>query len=133
MITFYFSVLRPHLWHTEAPRLGVKSELQLLAYTTAAAMSCICGLCCNWQQSFTLSVRPGIKLPPHGHSIRFLTLLSHNRNSSTTLFLISVNKVKTFESTKEFRDCSLFTYRTPSIFPQSINWMSYRVCFSNVY
>ena len=33
--------------HIEIPRLGVESELQLLAYTTAAAMrdvSCICDL-----------------------------------------------------------------------------------------
>ena len=28
-----------HAWHTEVPRLGVKSERQLLAYTTATAMS----------------------------------------------------------------------------------------------
>ena len=28
----------PHTGHMEAPRLGVKSELQLLAYTTATAM-----------------------------------------------------------------------------------------------
>ena len=27
----------PHLWYMEIPRLGVKSELQLLAYTTATA------------------------------------------------------------------------------------------------
>ena len=27
-----------HLWHMEVPRLGVKSELQLPAYTTATAM-----------------------------------------------------------------------------------------------
>ena len=26
-----------YLWHMEAPRPGVKSELQLLAYTTATA------------------------------------------------------------------------------------------------
>ena len=30
--------LRPHLLHTEVPRLGVESELQLPAYTTATAM-----------------------------------------------------------------------------------------------
>ena len=28
----------PHPWHMEVPRLGVESELQLLAYTTATAM-----------------------------------------------------------------------------------------------
>ena len=36
-----------HLQHVEVPRLGVKSELQLLAYTTATATrdpSCICDL-----------------------------------------------------------------------------------------
>ena len=30
---FFFSFLRPHLWHMEVPRLGVKQELA--AYTTA--------------------------------------------------------------------------------------------------
>ena len=34
--TFFF-LLGPRLWHVEVPRLGVKSELQLLAYTTATA------------------------------------------------------------------------------------------------
>ena len=37
--------LGPHLLHMEVPRLGVKSELQLLAYVTATTMldqSCIC-------------------------------------------------------------------------------------------
>ena len=31
----FFFFLGPHLWHTEVLRLGVKSELQLLAYITA--------------------------------------------------------------------------------------------------
>ena len=30
--------LGPHLRHMEVPRLGIKSELRLPAYTTAAAM-----------------------------------------------------------------------------------------------
>ena len=30
--------LGPYLRHMEVPRLGIKSELQLLAYTTATAM-----------------------------------------------------------------------------------------------
>ena len=29
--------LRPHMQHMEVPRIGVISELQLLAYTTATA------------------------------------------------------------------------------------------------
>ena len=42
---FFFS--GSHQCHTEVPRLGVKSELQLLAYATATAtpdMSSICDL-----------------------------------------------------------------------------------------
>ena len=34
----FFFFLGPHLQHMEVPRLGVKSELQLSAYTTAPAM-----------------------------------------------------------------------------------------------
>ena len=37
---FFFCFLGPHWWHMEVPRLGVKSELQLLpAYNTATATS----------------------------------------------------------------------------------------------
>ena len=36
-ILFFFVFLRPHLLHMEVPRLGVRSELQLPAYTTATA------------------------------------------------------------------------------------------------
>ena len=36
-VTFVCSFFRPHLQHMEVPRLGVKSELQLLAYSTATA------------------------------------------------------------------------------------------------
>ena len=44
---FFFFFLELHLGHIEVPRLGVKPELQLLAYTTATATrdpSCICNL-----------------------------------------------------------------------------------------
>ena len=37
-ILFYFVFLGLLLWHMEVPRLGVESELQLPAYTTAIAM-----------------------------------------------------------------------------------------------
>ena len=36
---FFFCFLGPHPRHTEVPRLGVESELHLLAYTTAPATS----------------------------------------------------------------------------------------------
>ena len=35
---FFFVFLGLHLQHMEVPRLGIKLELQLLAYTTATAM-----------------------------------------------------------------------------------------------
>ena len=42
-----------HTGHLEVPRLGIKSELQLQAYTTTTAtrdLSCICDLHCSlWQ------------------------------------------------------------------------------------
>ena len=45
--------LGPHLWHMEVPRIGVESELQLPAYTTATATrdpSCIFDLQHSSQQ-----------------------------------------------------------------------------------
>ena len=50
---FAFCFLGPLPLHMEAPRLGVKLELQLLAYSTATAMwdlSHICDLHCSLQQ-----------------------------------------------------------------------------------
>ena len=44
---FFFFFFRVYLWHRKIPRLGVESELQLLAYATASAMQDlrhICGL-----------------------------------------------------------------------------------------
>ena len=45
-----FGFLGPHLQYIEVPRLGVESEPQLPAYTTATAvldLSCICDLHCS--------------------------------------------------------------------------------------
>ena len=44
---FFFVFLGPYLYHVEVPRVGVKLELQLPAYTTATATwdpSHICNL-----------------------------------------------------------------------------------------
>ena len=35
----FLAFLGPYPWHMEVPRLGVQSELQLLAYTTATVIS----------------------------------------------------------------------------------------------
>ena len=37
-LSLFLVFLGPCLWHMEVPRLGVELELQLLTYTTAAAM-----------------------------------------------------------------------------------------------
>ena len=62
----------------EVPRLGVKSELHLLAYTPATAMpdlSCIFNLHgSSWQhQILTQWARPGLNLHLHRCYVRFLT------------------------------------------------------------
>ena len=54
---FFFFFLVLHLWHMEVPRLGIKSELQLQAYTTATAMldpSHVCDFHCSSQQCWSL-------------------------------------------------------------------------------
>ena len=49
---FFFFFLGPLLWHMEVPRLGVQSELQLPASTTATAdQRCVCDLPhSSWQR-----------------------------------------------------------------------------------
>ena len=52
-IYFFLLFLGPHPWHMEVPRLGVQSELQLPAYTTATATrgpSCIFDLHHSFRQ-----------------------------------------------------------------------------------
>ena len=50
---FFFVYLGPQLWHMEVPRLGVKSESQLLAYTTTTATPDLSHVCnphhSSWQ------------------------------------------------------------------------------------
>ena len=57
-VCLFFFFVRLHSWHMEVPRLGVKLELQLLAYATATAMpdpSCIWDIHCSSQQWWNLS------------------------------------------------------------------------------
>ena len=57
ILATHFFFLRPHLWHMEVPRLGVKLELQMQAYATASATpdpSCICDLHHSLQQHLIL-------------------------------------------------------------------------------
>ena len=71
-LLFFFGFLGLHPQHMEVPRLGVKSELQLLTYTVAIATqnpSLICDLQhSSWQHWVLdpLSER-GLGLKPHLH------------------------------------------------------------------
>ena len=64
----FFSFLGLHARHMEVPRLGVESELQLPAYTTAIATrdpSAICDLHhSSWQCRI---LTQGSNVRPHGH------------------------------------------------------------------
>ena len=59
LLSFFF--LRWHLWPMEGPRLGVKVELQLPAYTMATAM--LDSLILNPLNK----ARQGLNLHPHGY------------------------------------------------------------------
>ena len=65
----YVCFLGLHLWHMETSKLGLKSELQLLAYTTATAMwdlSCICDQHhCSQQRQIPNPLSQ--RLNPHSH------------------------------------------------------------------
>ena len=48
---FFFFFLGPHLQHMEIPKLGVESELQVLAYTTVTAMWDLRSICSLYHSS----------------------------------------------------------------------------------
>ena len=90
---FLSSFLSPHPLHMEVPRLGVQSELQLLAYTTASAtadLSCICDLHHSSRQCRILNPLSGARdrTPVLMDTSRVLNPLSHNRNSRNLLLCI---------------------------------------------
>ena len=72
---FFFFFLGPYMLHMEVPRLGVESELELLAYTTVIAtldLSCICSLCRSFRQCRILNP---LNEATHSHRdyVEFLT------------------------------------------------------------
>ena len=80
-VTFFFFALflGPHPRHMEVPRLGVESELQLSAYTTATATrdpSCVFDLHhSSWQRrSLTHCARPGIEPASSWILVRFVSV-----------------------------------------------------------
>ena len=89
-LDFFFNFLGPHLRHMEVPRLGVKLELQLLAYVTATPdPSHICDLHqSSWQCQI---LHPLIKDRGQIHILmgtsQVLNLLSQSGNSKKDGFL----------------------------------------------
>ena len=89
---FFFCFLGPHLWHMEVPRLGFKSEWQLLACATATAtqdLSCTCNLHhSSWQRQILNSLS---EARDQTHILvdtsQVSNLLSHNRTSQAANFL----------------------------------------------
>ena len=81
----FFFFLGTHLWHMEVPRLGIESELLLLAYATATAIpdpGCICNLHHRLRQCQILN--PLSKAKDHTSSwtlCRVLNSQSRNENS----------------------------------------------------
>ena len=101
---FFFVFLGPHLQHMEVPRLGVKLELQLLAYATATAMpdpSCICGLHSSLQQCQILN--PLSEARDRSCILKAasqaLNLLGYNGNSISTSYFKS-NRTRTAQNNK---------------------------------
>ena len=92
----------------EAPRLGVKSELQLQAYTTATAMldlSRICDLYHSSREHWILDPLSKARDQTHILMVKVgfvmgLLRLGHNGNSQAFLFLIKLhtNILKTLVS-----------------------------------
>ena len=104
---FVFLFLGPHLWPMEVPRIGVESQLQLPAYTTATAMRAPSNVHDLYTTahgnagSLTHWARPGIKPASSWILVRFV-LLCHNENSQFE-FLLRVYPIPMEKKSKIFR------------------------------
>ena len=82
----FFSFLWPHLQHMKAPGLGVESELQLQAYTTATAMPDLSYVCNLYHRSWQYWILIPLSKARDETCIlmdtsQVLNPLSHNGNS----------------------------------------------------
>ena len=88
---FFFFLLGLHLRHMEVPRVGIESELQPPAYTTATAMpdlSHVFNLHHSSQQCWILNwARPGMEPKSSQRLCRVLNPLSHHGNSPACMSL----------------------------------------------
>ena len=88
---FFFVFLGLHPWHREVSRLGIKSELQLLAYALASAMpelSHIHDLCHSLQEHQILNPLSNARDQTCIllDTSQILNLLSHNGSSKSHIF-----------------------------------------------
>ena len=81
--SFYFIFLGPHLWYMEVSSLGVKSELQLPACTTATAIRDASHVCDLYHSS---EQRQGLNPHPHEYQSGSLPV-SHEGNSHYASFI----------------------------------------------
>ena len=95
ILIFFFAFFRAVLWHTEVPRLGVESELQLPACTTTPQQCQIQATCVTYTtadghaRSLTHWTRSGIEPTSLWRQHCILNLLSHNGYSLYTYYLNS--------------------------------------------
>ena len=90
-ILLFFFFKGPHVRHMEVPRLGVESELQPPAYTTATAMpdpSRICDLHHSLRQCWILNPLSEVRdrTQTLRDASRVLNPLNHNGNSRNNVF-----------------------------------------------
>ena len=106
--------LWPHLQHTEVPRLGIESELQLPAYTTVTAMpdtNCKCDLCQSLQRHQIL--KPLSKARDLTHFLMCtsqINSLYHNRNSSLDFPMEAIMSSANKDSFNSFPSLYLFLF-----------------------
>ena len=89
--SFFLFFLGLHLWHVKIPRLGVETELQLPAYSTAPAvqnLSHVCDLHHSFWQCWTLNSLSKARDQTHilMDTSRVLNPLSHKGNSKIADF-----------------------------------------------
>ena len=82
----FFLFLGPHPWHMAVPRLGVTSELQVPAYTTATAISDLSHICNLYHSSQHTRSPPGIKPGSSRMPVRFISAAATMGTPNLTYF-----------------------------------------------
>ena len=118
---FCFSFLGMHPRHMEVPRLGVESELQLPAYTTATATQDPSHACdlhhSSWQCRTLNPPSEATLMNPHPHGYQSdLFLLCHNGNSRAVYFKMVKNITNVY--VMHTSHCMYFMYILGHILPQ---------------